>query len=169
MLTKIHSLIQEIRDIKQGKSNNIKTNLPEISQSRHKGNPALWDTSGEDDLHGVYSTDSIPTRYCQSYNNDKIPQCEVLLSPSRSAPTPDPPSLPHTTPPTPSVPSGVSYVSSSPSLEANKSVNMGEDIRNRSSVTRKGSSARMSLELGVGGPEEVPVSGPLYPSTTNVL
>ena len=155
MLTKIHSLIQEIRDIRQEKSNNIKTNLPEISQSCHKGNPALWDTSGEDDLHDAYSTDSIPTRYCQSYNNGKTPQCEALLSPSRSVPTPDPPSLPHMTPPTPSVPSGVSYVSSSPSLEVDKSDDMGEDVRNWSSVTRKGSSAGMSSELGVGGPEEV--------------
>ena len=63
-----------------------------------------------------------------------------------------------TTPPTPSVPSGVSYVSSSPSLEVDKSVNTGEDVRNRSSVTRKGSSAGMPSELGVGGLVEVPVN-----------
>ena len=169
MLTKIHSLIQEIRDIKQEKSNNIKTNLPEISQNRHKGNPALWDTSDEDDLHGAYSTDSIPTRYYRSYNNGTIPQYEALLSPDKSAPTPDLPSLPHTTPPTPSVPSGVSYVSSSPSLEVDKSVDTGEDVRNRSSVTGKGSSAGMSSELGVGGPEEVPVDpGPDEDSGTSL-
>ena len=34
MLTKIHLLIQEIRDIKQEKSNNIKTNLPECQENR---------------------------------------------------------------------------------------------------------------------------------------
>ena len=170
MLTKIHSLIQEIRDMKQEKSNNIETNLPEISQSRHKGNPALLGTSDEGDLRGAYSTDSTPIRYCQSYNNDTIPQCEVPPSPDKSSPAPDPPSLPHTSPPTPSVPSGVSYVSSSPSLEVDKSVDTGEDVRSRLSVTRKGSSVGMSSELGVGGPEEVPVDpGPDEDSGTSLI
>ena len=82
MLTKIRSLIQEICDIKQGKSNNIKTNLPEISWSPHKDSPALSGTSDKGDLHGVYLVDSKPTHYCQSDNNDKTPQYEEPLVPS---------------------------------------------------------------------------------------
>ena len=117
-------------------------------------NPALLDTSDEDGLHNAYSKDSTPTRYCQSYNNNMIPQCETPPSPDKSSPAPDPPSLPHTSPPTPSVPSGVSYVSSSPLLEVDKFVNTGEDVGSLSLVTRKGSSAGMSSELGVEGPEE---------------
>ena len=102
MLTKIRSLIQEIHDIKQEKSNNIKTNLPEISQSCHK----LQGTSDEGDLHGAYLKNSTPNHYCQSDNNDKT-QCEEPPSPGTPAPTPDPPSLSHNTPPTPSKSSGV--------------------------------------------------------------
>ena len=117
MLTKIRSLIQEIRDIKQGKSNNIKTNLPEISRSPHKGSPALLSTSDKGDLRGVYLIDIKPTHYCQSDNNNKTPQYEEPLIPDTPAPTPSPPSPPHTTPPDPSRSSGVSYVSSEPSLE----------------------------------------------------
>ena len=157
MLTKIHSLIQEIRDIRQGKSNNINTNLPEISQNPHKGSPALLGTSDEGDLRGVYLVDSKPTHYCQSDNNNKTPQYEEPLVPDTPVPTPDPPSPPHTTPPNPSRSSGVSYVSSELSLEDDTSVCTGEVVRSLSSEIRNGSRPGISLEKGVGGPEEVPV------------
>ena len=157
MLTKIHLLIQEICDIKQGKSNNIKTNLPEISQSPHKGSPALLGTSDEGDLRGVYLIDSKPTHCCRSDNNDKTPQYEEPLVPDTPAPTPDPPVPPHTTPPDPPRSSGVSYVSSELSLEDNKSVSTGEVVNSLSLEIRNGSRPRISSERGVGGLEQVPV------------
>ena len=85
MLTKIHSLIQEICDIKQEKSNNIETNLPEISRNPHKDNPALLDTSDEGDLRGVYLKDNTPTPYCQLYTrflNVRYPLPRQILSSS---------------------------------------------------------------------------------------
>ena len=129
LLTKIHTICQEIRDIKKaGEPNNInQTNLSKISRRPDKGNPALLDKCVEDALHDVYCPDSKPNHYCRSDNNDKSPHCEESPSTSTPAPTPSPPSPPCTTPPSPSTSDSSSSELLESSIRAGMSGETGDD------------------------------------------